>query len=211
MSDGSTGSDGRRIEMLAAVILGVAGLLTAFGAYKAALADGDALKGYTMSSQTTADANAFFNEAFATFTADQQLFLEYQLLIEEDQQDLAFAFRERFFSEELEAGLAAWEQIPAGDPDEPPTPLLTDEYTVPAQGEALRLTEQAATEFQDAQDIDDAGDKFELAAVFLSVALFLAGIGSLFKTRAIQLAILGMSALAVVPGVISILNGQSAL
>jgi hypothetical protein len=203
--------DDRRLELLAAVILGVAGVLTAFVAYKAALTDGDALKGYTQSARTTADANGYFNEAFSTFTSDQSLFFEYQVLVEQGEADLAFTLRDRFFSEELEAGTAAWEQIEAGAPGEPPTPLDTEEYTIPAQAEAIALTEQAADEFAEAQGFDDAGDKFELAAVFLAVSLFLAGIATIFRVRTVQIAVLVMSVVAIVPGVIAMLQGQSAL
>ena len=200
-----------RHELAAAIILGVAGILTAFAAYKAALTDGDALKGYTESATTTADANGYFNEAFSTFTSDQSLFLEYQLLVEQGDNELAQIFRERFFSAELEAGTAAWDQIPVGDPDEPPTPLDTEEYVLPAQVEALRLTDVAADKFEEAQAADDAGDKFELAAVFLSVALFLAGVGTLFKSPAIRMAVLTMSVIALVPGIYAIVQGQNAL
>lgn len=201
----------RRIELVAAVILGIAGILTAFAAYKAALTDGDALKGYTASARTTADANGYFNEAFATYTSDQSLFLEYQVLVEQGDTTTAFVIRDRLFSPELEAGTAAWEQIPVGAPGEPPTPLQTEEYVIPAQTEAIALTEQAADEFTEAQAFDDAGDKFELAAVFLAVSLFLAGVGSLFKDRKVQIAILTMAAIVIVPGVLAILQGQSAL
>jgi hypothetical protein len=203
--------DGRRIELVAAVILGIAGILTAFAAYKAALADGDALKGYTASAKTTADANGYYNEAFGTYTSDQALFLQYQILVEQGDEDLALVLRERLFSPELEAGTVAWEQIPAGAPDEPPTPLDTEEYVIAAQDEADALTEQAADEFEEAQNVDDAGDKFELAVVFLAVALFLAGVGTLFKNRTAQIAVLTMSVVAIVPGVIAIIQGQSAL
>ena len=210
MAEEDTRED-RRLELVAAVILGVAGILTAFAAYKAALTDGDALKGYTASARTTADANGYFNEAFATYTSDQSLFLEYQVLVEQGDTATAFVIRDRLFSPELEAGTAAWEQIPVGAPDEPPTPLDTAEYVIPAQDEAIALTEQAADEFSEAQAFDDAGDKFELAAVFLAVSLFLAGVGSLFKARKVQIAILAMAAVAIVPGVIAITQGQSAL
>ena len=211
---GETTDDDRRRsrhELVAAIILGVAGILTAFAAYKAALTDGDALKGYTESATTTADANGFFNEAFATFTSDKALFFEYQLLVEEDNAELAQLFRERFFSPELEAGTAAWEVIPVGAPDEPATPLDTEEYVIAAQVEANRLTDVAADKFEQAQEADDAGDKFELAAVFLSVALFLAGIGTLFKSPGIRMAVLVMSMVALVPGIYAIIQGQNAL
>lgn len=209
--EGAAPPEDRRLELVAAIILGVAGILTAFCAYKAALTDGDALKGYTASAVTTSDSNAFFNEAFSTFTSDQALFLQYQLLVENDQGDLASAIRERLFSPELEAGMAEWEQIPAGAPDEPPTPLDTESYVVPAQEQAIALTEEAQAQFAEAQAFDDAGDKFELASVFLAVALFLAGVGSLFRVRKVQIAVLTMSVVAIVPGFIFILQGQSAL
>ncbi len=204
-------SEDRRIELVAAIILGVAGILTAFAAYNAALTDGDALKGYTASARTTADANGYFNEAFATYTSDQSLFLEYQVLVEQGDTATALVIRDRLFSPELEAATAAWIEIPVGSPDEPPTPLQTEEYEIPAQTEAIALTEQAADEFSEAQAFDDAGDKFELAAVFLAVSLFLAGIGSLFRARSLQIAILAMAVVVMVPGVIAIIQGKSAL
>ena len=204
-------SEDRRIELVAAIILGVAGILTAFAAYNAALTDGDALKGYTASARTTADANGYFNEAFATYTSDQSLFLEYQVLVEQGDTATALVIRDRLFSPELEAATAAWIEIPVGSPDEPPTPLQTEEYVIPAQDEAIALTEQAADEFTEAQAFDDAGDKFELAAVFLAVSLFLAGIGSLFKSRTLQIAILAMAVVVMVPGVIAIIQGKAAL
>ena len=205
------GAGRSRHELAAAIILGVAGILTAFSAYQAALTDGDALKSYTASAATTADANGFFNEAFATYTSDQSLFLEYQLLVESGNLELASIIRERLFSPELEEATAAWDLIPAGSPGEPPTPLATEEYVVPAQDEALSLTDEAADQFAEAQNVDDAGDKFELAAVFLSVALFLAGIGTLFSSPRIRVAVLAMSVIAIVPGVVAISQGQSAL
>ena len=204
-------SEDRRIELVAAIILGVAGILTAFAAYNAALTDGDALKGYTASARTTADANGYFNEAFATYTSDQSLFLEYQVLVEPGDTATALVIRARRFSPEREAATSAWIEIPVGAPDEPPTPLQTEEYEIPAQTEAIALTEQAADEFSEAQAFDDAGDKFELAAVFLAVSLFLAGIGSLFKARKVQIAILAMAVVVMVPGVIAIIQGKAAL
>jgi hypothetical protein len=213
MGDTTDDDDPRRSrhELAAAIILGVAGILTAFAAYKAALTDGDALKGYTESATTTADANGFFNEAVSTYTSDQSLFLEYQLLVEQGDTELAQIFRDRFFSAELEAGTAAWDAIPVGDPDEPPTPLDTAEYAIPEQAEAERLAVVATEKFEAAQEADDAGDKFELAAVFLSVALFLAGIGTLFQSPGIRTAVLVMSVVALVPGIYAIVQGQNAL
>ena len=54
-----------RVELLAAVLLGLAGALTAFSAYKAALTDGDALAGYTMSSKSTPASRSSSSSAWA--------------------------------------------------------------------------------------------------------------------------------------------------
>lgn len=210
MSNGEDGGRSRH-ELAAAIILGLAGILTAFAAYKAALTDGDALKGYSQATALTADANAFYNEAFATYTSDQALFLEYQLLVEEGNEELAAIIRQRLFSPVLEEATAAWDLIPAGSPEEPPTPLQTEEYVLAAQEEAIALTEEAAATFAEAKEIDDAGDRFELAAVFLAVSLFLAGIGTLFKDPRIRTAVLVMSVVAMVPGIYAIIQGQNAL
>lgn len=91
-----------RVELLAAVLLGLAGALTAFSAYKAALTDGDALAGYTMSSKSTSDANSFYDDYSQTYLSDQQMFLEFNLAAVEDP-ELAAEIRERFFSPSLEA------------------------------------------------------------------------------------------------------------
>ncbi|MEZ5117089.1 MAG: DUF4337 family protein [Candidatus Nanopelagicales bacterium] len=198
----------RAVEIVAAVILGVAGLLTAYAAYQSSQADGEALEGYTRSAKTTADANGYFNEAVAKYSNDQALFLEYALQAEQGNQEAADAIRQTLFTPELEAATAAW--VETGD-DGPPTPLDMDEYVVPAQLEAVRLTNQAETEFSEAQSADEAGSKFSLAAVFLAVALFLGGIASLFQNAGVRIALLIGAAAFIVPGAVAILGGQAAM
>ncbi len=76
------------------------------------------------------------------------------------------------------------------------TPLEVDEYVIEAFTTANDLFEQADAQFTDAQKTDDRGDNFDLAAVFLAVSLFFAGIAALFMARKIQVAMLIGSALA---------------
>lgn len=192
------------IEIVAALLLGISGVLTAYSAFNAALSDGDALKGYTESSRTTADANGFYNDYAATYNADQSLFLQYQLLIERGETDLALAVRDALFSPALETATLAWEQ-----PDnEWATPLDTEEYVIEAFTTGEDLTAQADAEFEQAFAADEQGDKFELASVFLAVALFFAGIASLFKVRGVQISLLIAAAVLTAPGIIAIGQGK---
>jgi hypothetical protein len=197
----------RRVEILSAAVLGIAGVLTAFAAYKAALTDGDALKGYTESARSTADANGWYNEAFQTFTADQALFVQYAILTSSDP-EMAAIVRGLLFSPQLEVATVAWE---ATGEDGPASPLDMDEYVVEAQIEGEATTALAEEQFESAQKADEAGDKFEFASVFLAISLFLAGVASLFKNRKVRYATLLGSVVFIVPGVLSIVQGQNAL
>ena len=194
------------IELMAAILLGVAGVLTAYAAYNGALAGGDALKGYTASSRTTADANGEYSDYSQTFSADQAVFLQYQILVEQGLDDTAAVVKSDIMSVELEAATDAWLALPEGEG--PLNPLATDEYVIASLDNANALFAQADQGFADAQQVDDQGDKFDLASVFLAVSLFFAGIAALFKVRRIRIAMLGASGLLIVPGLIAIGQGK---
>jgi hypothetical protein len=202
----SDGDGTNWIEVMAALLLGIAGILTAYAAYNGALAGGDALKGYTQSSMTTADANGFYNDYAQTYAADQQLFLQYQLLVERGENDTAEVIKNTLFSDVLNTATDAWLAIPEGEG--PATPLDTDEYVIEAFDTAETLTADADAQFTEAQQIDDQGDNFDLAAVFLAVSLFFAGIAALFKQRQVQYVMLVGSALLLAPGLQAIAKGK---
>ncbi len=197
-----------KVELLAAVLLGLAGALTAFSAYKAALTDGDALAGYTESTKATSDANSSYDDYSQTYFADKQLFLQYNLLALEDP-ELANEMRELYFGEELEAATAYWAELP--EEETPPTPLDTDAYVLESFDDYEMYAADADAKFEEGAKADAAGDEFELANVYFAVSLFMAGVAALFRRHPVRYFALGLSVLGIVPGVISMLNGQSAL
>lgn len=207
-----------RIELIAAILLGIAGILTAYAAFQGALADGDSLDKYTESAKLTADANGYFSDGRAQMNQDANLFGQYITLIVDEKEEVAGVLRERLFSPELEAATQEWEALP--DEETPPTPLDLESYVVPDigtnEGCIVDVQEEcysskfdeAEIAFAEAQKATDIGDKYELASVFLAVALFLAGIASLFKQRSIQLAMLVGSVILILPGLYSIGQGK---
>lgn len=197
-----------RIELVAAILLGIAAVLTAWAAYNAALTDGDALKGYTQSTTTTADANFFYERGNQQYSSDSATFLQYALEVERGNEEIALAIRETLFTPELAAAVAAWEADTSAE--QPVSPLDPSLYQLESLTHAEELAAQAQEQFTAAQEVDDAGDRFELAAVFLAVALFFAGIASLFKVHRVRVAMLIGSALLIVPGVIAIVVGHGA-
>lgn len=197
-----------RVELLAAVLLGLAGALTAFSAYKAALTDGDALAGYTESTKATSDANSYYDDYSQTYFADKQLFLQFNLAAVEDPA-LAAELRELYFGPELEAATQVWQELP--DEETPPTPLDLDEYELTSFDDYEAASAEADAKFEEGATADAAGDEFELANVYFAVALFMAGVAALFRRHPVRYFALGLSILGIIPGVISMLNGQSAL
>lgn len=206
-ADSESESGHHWIEIAAAALLGIAAVLTAYAAYNGALAGGDALKGYTQSSMTTADANGFYNDYAQTYAADQALFLQYRLLQLKGDDESADEIRSIMFSDELNVATEAWLAQPQDD-NAMATPLDMPDYKVQALTDAEEMTTQADAEFAEAQKIDDMGDKFDLAAVFLAVSLFFAGMAALFKVRRLQFTMLGLGALMLLPGLYAIAQGK---
>lgn len=197
--------DGRGpIELIAAILLGLAALLTAYAAYYGALAGGDALKGYSQSQRSLADANGWYNDGTSAENQDQSVFLEYQVRIEENGLDdpTADYIRKSLFSARLETAYQAW------DPAATVSPFETDVYVVEEYQEGDAAYARADKEFVEAQKTDDQGDNMDLAAVFLAVSLFFAGIASLFKVNKISYTLLIGSAILLVPGIWAITKGR---
>ena len=189
---------GNRAEIIAAVLLGIAGALTALAAYKAALLDGDALAEYSESTQELSDANQFYNQALLQVTSDRQLFLEYGLADTAGNVELRDYLRSTLMDENLQAAMDWWE----ADADAL-TPFDADEdnpYTSANQAAAEELEAQSLQSRQDGTDADEQGDRFELAAVLFALTLFFGGIATLLRRPSVTNALLGVGATTLVVG-----------
>ncbi len=194
-----------RLEVVAAILLGLAGILTAYAAFQGALEDGNSLDKYTLSAKLTSDANGYYSDGKQQFGQDLVLFTQFQILVETGDESTAQVLSDNLFSPELKTAYEAWFAL--GD-ESPATPLDMDEYVLEDYTTGDQLTEESDAAFAEAQKANEDGDKFELATVFLAVALFLAGIASLLKARAVQIAMLLASIVLIAPGVYAILDGK---
>lgn len=198
--------DRGKIEIVAAILLGLAGLLTAYAAYYGGLAGGDAIKGYSQATISRNEANGYYADYGQKVAQDTNIFLQYALATEAGNTDSAQFIRDRLFSPELETAYVAWEKL-EGEKDVP-TPLDTPEYVVEDFTTYQSLFDQSQKEFDDAAAIDDQGDNMDLASIFLAVALFFAGIAALFKGRNTSIALLCGSAIVIIPGCWAIAKGK---
>lgn len=188
-------------QVIAAILLGLAATFTAVSAYEAALLDGEALRGYTSSTRTLSDANAFYAQGNQTTAMDQQLFVAYATARHEADTELA-EYLETLMRPELREGIAWWE----GNEDAV-TPLdETDAnpYQVEDFSEAYDLEQEASGIFKTAVRADNQGDKFELSTVLFALTLFFGGISTVFHRQGVSRALLGISTVTLITGVVQL-------
>ena len=189
--DAETKTRTDRNQLIAAVLLGLAATLTAVAAYSAALADGEALEGYTNSTRTLNDANAFFAQGQHIHGVDQSQFLEYADAVYAD--DAARAdYLTTLMRPELKDAVEWWQET-----DEAVTPfdeLEGNPYAIEDFGVAHELEDEAAVQFDQGVDADEQGDVFELAVVFFALALFFGGIATVFDRQVVVTALFGIAA-----------------
>lgn len=197
-------SGNSRIEFLAVLLLGLAGLLTAYAAYKGGLAGGDAIKGYSEATISRNEANGYYNDHMAQANQDMGAFMEYWSLQSQGQTDVAEEIRYRTFSPGLEAAFAEWETV--ADDGSNWSPLQMDSYTTESLAKYAEFYDQSVAEFDAAAEIDDKGDKIEMAGVFFAVSLFFAGIATVFRSSRFALALLIFAGALQIPGIWAMLD-----
>jgi len=193
-------ADGWR-QVVAAILLGLAATFTAVSAYEAALLDGEALLGYTNSTRTLSDANAFYAQGNVTTAMDQQLFVAYASALHEGNTELA-DYLKTLMRPELRKGIAWWKGnkdavTPLDEADENP-------YDVEDFGEANDLETEAGRVFKTAVKADTKGDKFELSTVLFALTLFFGGISTVFRRPSVSHALLAISGVTLIAGVVQL-------
>jgi hypothetical protein len=102
-------------------------------------------------------------------------------------------------SENLKEAIAYWR---TSDADTPFDDAEDNPYTVAAFDEADRLQAESDQALADAAEAGDKGDAYDLAGVLLAVALFIGGIGTLFRKPVLSAWLLAVGAVALVAGTV---------
>lgn len=194
----------KKLEVWIAALLGVVAIITAFATYKAVLEDGDTLANFNEGVRLNQDATAQDTEGTQQYTTDQAIYLEFvKSDVGGDSEEAAY-FRETLFSPELEESVKWLEE--GADDDERLSPFQEDSpYTRPEWAEAEKLREQSSDKFEEAGVHDEDGDKYVLATVVLSIALFLLGIAGVNRQLRVQRALTALASVVLVAGVIQVL------
>ncbi len=209
------------LALAAAILLGIAAVLTAWSAYRESLTSDLVLKNYSEQQAAIALANDAYIRSGQERQQELTLFVDAALAgaaAGEDGNTLAYDYlTEGIMSEELYAAFAWWRDAP--EETTPPTPFVPENpafAALPSEvllAEGQAYDEQAEASRAAAEEADANSDRFDLANVFFAVVLFVAGLTTIVQRRSIQIGFLSLSAVGLLAGfaVLATTSGAFAL
>jgi hypothetical protein len=196
----------RRFEIVATVLLALAALATAWSGYQAALWDGIQSSDYTQASGLRTRAAQQHTEANQYRLADLSVFENFIDADVSGDTELADFYRDRF-RDPLGPAYEAWIALdPRNNPDAPASPLGMDEYRLPQDAEAERLTEQADATFESGQEANATSDAYTATTLFFAAALFFAAISERFEYRRARTSLLVLGCVGLVAGLVFLIG-----
>ncbi len=191
MSDKTESTD-NRIELMAAILMALVVIATAWSAYQSTLWGG--IQTFTLREVTSASQKV-------TMTTLQQgqytiidilMFMEYIDALNNNDQKLSEFYFDRF-RPDFKPAVEAWlETKPFENPDAPSHPFVMTEYRKIFSEEAERFATESAIKLDEAQQANQNSDNYVLMTVIYASVLFIGGIFSRFSgIRRLSLVVVG--------------------
>ena len=195
----------RRVELIAAIMLSAATVVTAWSAYQATRWSGDQAGNYTEASATRTESVRSSTLANRQILIDVDTFLNWLDAEQSGDHELADDIHARMRQEFLPAFDAWLETASAGSiPDG--TPFERSEYRLAAEEQAKRLETKASALFEDGNESNQVSDDFVLAAVLFASVLFFSGLAGTFDSLRAQVFLLILGGLMLLLGSIIVVT-----
>lgn len=173
------------VELVAAALLAVAAVATAWSSYQATRWNGEQARASSRTNALRIEVARAEGLARSQTQVDVATFIEW-VDAHAGQNDELEGFYEQRFRAEFKPAFDAWvATTPFTNPEAPPTPFLMPEYRLAATAEAEQLDEDAAASAATVARNIQRSANYVLAVVLFTVALFFAGIST--KLRSLRL------------------------
>jgi hypothetical protein len=185
----------RAIEIVLAIVLSVAGLLTSWTSYQSALWRSGQQIAFAKASALRVTAASERTRADAVRAVDVGLFSAWLAAESAGDRKLADFYRARFpdaFSRAFESWMAL---EPLRNPSAPAAPFAMEAYRLPEEEQASALQAQADAVADLGGADNEISDSYTRVAVVLATAMFMAGICQVFRIRYVRVVIALFSAL----------------
>ena len=196
------------LAIAAAVLLGIAAVLTAWSAYRESLTSDLVLKSYSEQQAAISLANDAYIRSGQERQQEVSLFVETALASvaasESGDTTVVDYLTQGIMSPELLAAFEWWRDEP--EETTPLTPFVPENpafASLPSQvllAEGQAYDEQAEALRIAAETADANSDRFDLANVFFAVVLFVAGLTTIVQRRSIQIGFLALGSVGIVAG-----------
>jgi hypothetical protein len=184
---------GGRFEVIAALLLGLATLASAWSGYQSALWGG--IQTFRLAEAEIAGQQAGEKAMYANQlrALDAVFFERYASAVSERNNQLAeFLFKR--FRPEMKVAVEAWQALkPLKNPAAPLTPFTMAEYSVATEKEAQRLRKEEGNKFAEARKANEISDTYLLLTVLYGIVLFLGGIAAAFEKQKLRIVIIAMA------------------
>jgi hypothetical protein len=183
-----------RVEVVAAILLALATVLSAWGAYQATRWSGEQANKYAQSAALRAESGRHGTAASRQIQIDVASFLAWSAAAAQRDTRLADFIKQRFRAE-FKPAFGAWLTGSPADASGLPlgTPFEQPEYKLAEQAVADTKLKDADDALKDAQDANQISDNFVLTAVLFASVLFFAGIAARFRPQWIRWAMLAVA------------------
>ncbi len=197
---------GRWVEILAAIVLSLATVATAWCGYQATRWSGEQARAYSEASANRVRASQRANEAVLVTNLHVGLFADYMAARLGDNPALAAALSQRF-PQPLKAAADAWLALdPLNNPDAPPTPFAMPQYRLTERDEAHAFDQLADDRFNEANQANDLSDEYVRLTVIFATVLLFGGISGKFQWWAIDAIMLVLGAVVFVAALVTLLS-----
>ncbi len=184
---------GRWIETLAALLLGLTTVATAWSGYQGARWSGEQSTLYVDALGVMVESSEAAAAAEQLTLLDAGMFMHYVNAYAGGDENLSEWYYARF-RPEFRSAVDAWLALdPHNNPDAPPDPFQAPAYQASVEGQADQLKEHATELFEEGKRANQISDDYILNAVILASALFLAGIAPRFDWRPVSIGVLILS------------------
>jgi hypothetical protein len=188
----STGGGRDRLELVAAVLLAIATVATAWSGYQSTRWNGEQSKAAARTNALRIDSTKAAGLANTQTEVDVATFTQWINAYAQRQTRLTNFYFERF-RKEFRPAVEAWVATrPLRNPKAPLTPFAMPQYKLAARAEAERLDAEAEVSAADARRDIQRASNYVLGVVLFASALFFAGISTKLASPRIRVAMLAL-------------------
>lgn len=192
----------RRIEIIAAVILSITAIMTAWTSFQSSKWSGVQTVAFSEAGAHRTESVRQSTLAGQQTAVDVALFTQWAEATATENVALRDFLRERFRPEFVPAFEEWLASDPLDNPDAARSPFGVEGYQLAAAAESDRLEQLAQQSSQDARDANQTSDNYVLMTVLFAIVLFFVAVGTRFDSLQLRIGLLTLAILGMITGMV---------